>query len=86
MFGFFGFILLFILFIVLFVLAIFGQFIRAIFNFGKRTPKHYGNASSSQRTESTHTNAQNIHTSKTSEKKKIFKEDEGEYVEFEEIK
>lgn len=88
MFGFLGFILIFILFIVLIVIALLGNLVRAIFGLGRRTPKHfYGEKTTSSYTENNHTSAQGTSMGATNNgKKKIFTEDEGEYVEFEEVK
>ena len=73
-FGFIGIIFIIILFIVLFVLAILGNFIRSIFGFGKRTPKHHKSEQQEAPKQTSYSN-----------KKKIFDKDEGEYIEFEEI-
>lgn len=87
MFGFLGFILIFILFIVLFVVALLGNFVRAIFGLGRRAPKHFnGESTASSDTTSNYTSGQSTTSSASSGKKKIFSEDEGEYVEFEEVK
>ena len=88
MFGFLGFILIIILFIVLIALAVLGNIIRAIFGFGKRVPKHfYGNKTSTNQTESNYTSGNNTQqtTFSNQEKKKIFADNEGEYVDFEEV-
>ena len=84
-FGFLGVILIIVLFIILFVIALLGNFIRSIFGFGRRAPKHYygeKNTSSTNNNES-YTSTQSTTTSSTNGKKKIFADDEGEYVEFE---
>ena len=73
MFGFLGFILIFILLIVFVVIALLGNLVRAIFGIGKRTPKHV------------HEETQQTSSTTNSGKKKIFAEDEGEYVEYEEV-
>lgn len=87
-FGFLGVILIIILFIILFVIALLGNFIRSIFGFGRRAPKHfYGDKNSSTTDNSYTSNSQSAQASaSSSNKKKIFAEDEGEYVEFEEVK
>ena len=88
MFGFLGFILIIILFIVFIALAILGNIIRAIFGFGKRAPKHFcGNKNSTNQTASNYTsdNEAQPSTSPNQGKKKIFADNEGEYVEFEEV-
>lgn len=77
MFGFLGFILIFILVIVFVVIALLGNMIRAIFGIGKRAPKQYH--------ETSHQTTQQASPSSNYGKKKIFAEDEGEYVEYEEV-
>ena len=84
-FGFLGFILIFILVIVLFFFALLGNFIRSIFGLNKRGTQSYQNASSA--TKESKNNTSTLHSDSASTgKKKIFAEDEGEYVEYEEIK
>ena len=78
MFGFLGFILIFILLIVFVVIALLGNLVRAIFGFGKRTPKPFQG-------ETHQANQQQATSSSNSTKKKIFAEDEGEYIEYEEV-
>ena len=77
MFGFLGFILIFILLIVFVVIALLGNLVRAIFGIRKRTPKHVH--------EETQQTTQQTSSTTNSGKKKIFAEDEGEYVEYEEV-
>lgn len=77
MFGFLGFILIFILLIVLVVIALLGNMVQAIFGIGKRAPKKYH--------EEPRQTAQQAPSSSNHGKKKIFSEDEGEYVEYEEV-
>ena len=88
MFGILGIILIIILFVVLFVIAILGSFIRTIFGLGKRATQAFtGEKTSSNHTQSTYSSAQSAQASDSSNgKKKIFAEDEGEYVDFEEVK
>ena len=76
MFGLLGFILIIILFIVIIALAVLGNIIRAIFGSGKRVPKQNSYTSSNE-TKQTSSSDQG--------KKKIFADNEGEYVEFEEV-
>lgn len=87
-FGFLGFIFILIIFIVLIVLAFLGNIVRSIFGWGKRAPKHfYGEKTASTGTESNYTSTQGTNPPSSSNgKKKIFADDEGEYVEFEEVK
>ena len=87
MFGFLGIIFIFILFIVLFAIAILWNFIRSIFGLGKRATQAFtGEKTSSSHTKNNYSSTQNAHTSdSTNGKKKIFADDEGEYVEFEDV-
>lgn len=78
-FGFLGFILILIIFIVFIILAFLGNIARSIFSLGKRTPKHFHG-------EKTSSTTQDMTSTSSNEKKKIFSDDEGEYVEFEEVK
>lgn len=86
MFGFFGFILIFLLVIVLLVVALVGNLVRAIFGLGRRAPKHFYGNTGSPEPETGYSSTQEPRRSSTFSKKKIFTEDEGEYVEFEEVK
>jgi len=87
MFGFLGFILFFILVIVLLVFALLGNLVRAIFGLGRRAPKHYyGETNTSSQEGQSYSSNQSHQASSTISKKKIFTEDEGEYVEYEEVK
>ncbi len=86
-FGFLGFILILIIFIIFIVLAFLGNIVRSIFGLGRRAPKHfYGDKTSSTHTENNHSTFQSTTSTSPNEKKKIFSDDEGEYVEFEEVK
>lgn len=85
MFGFLGFILIFILLIVLIGITFVGNIIRMIFGLGRRAPKRYSDASG-QNTSSTDYSQASTASSSSSGKRKIFADDEGEYVEFEEVK
>lgn len=87
---------LFIIFIVILVvgLTIVGSVFRAIFGFGRRRSASPGNTHThtyrSTHAESQHTSANNdekIRQEQTDTRhKKIFTKDEGEYVDFEEVK
>ena len=87
-FVFLGFILILVFVIIFIVLAFLGNIIRSIFGFGRRTPKHfYGESTtSSTHTADNHSSSQTTASASTDGKKKIFADDEGEYVEFEEVK
>lgn len=77
---------LFILFfiILIFGLSIIGRILRTIFGFGRRARSTF---SSSANHSDNHTQHRSNHTeSRAPKRKKIFEENEGEYVEFEEIK
>lgn len=85
-FGFLGFVLILIILIVLIVLSFLGNVIRSIFGWGKHTPKHfYSKESTNAHTESNRSYTQDSKTATPKGKKKIFDDDEGEYVEFEEV-
>ena len=86
MFGFLGFILFFILLIFLIGLSLIGGLLRALFGLGKRAPHKRSYAYTSPDDEYTSTSSASSTTSASSSKKKIFADDEGEYVEFEEVK
>ncbi len=84
MFGIFGFILILILFILLIGFALIGNLIRFIFGLGRRTPKHYyGQTNQDNQTGNTYSSTTSSNNG--TPKKKIFDDDEGEYVEFEEV-
>ena len=85
MFGLLGFILLFIFFIIIIALILLGNIVRMIFGFGKRTPKQFNGQKNDSNDYSTNRQT-NDSSNSTTGKKKIFGNDEGEYVEFEEIK
>ena len=78
MFGFLGFILIFILLIVFVGIALLGNLVRAIFGLGKLTPKPIQG-------DTYQTSQQQTTSSSNSTKKKIFAENEGDYVEYEEV-
>lgn len=86
-FGFLGFILILALFIILIVIAFLGNIVRSIFGLGRRAPKqYYGEKNTSSQSTSNYTSSQETRTPASNGKKKIFSDDEGEYVEFEEVK
>ena len=78
MFGFLGFILIFILLIVFVVIALLGNLVRAIFGLGKRAPKPFQG-------DTYQTSQQQTTSSSNNTKKKIFTEEDGEYIEYEEV-
>jgi len=82
MFSFLGFIFFFVLIIIVFGLTIISGVLRALFGFGKRnsTRSNSGNSTDSA-SQNKKRSAQN-----TPKRKKVFEEDEGEYVDFEEVK
>lgn len=82
MFGLLGFILIFLLLIVLIGVTFVGNIIRMIFGLGRRSPKHYN---TSRQASGNYSGTTQSATSTASPKKKIFGDDEGEYVEYEEI-
>lgn len=80
MFGFLGFILMFILMIVLVGVVFIFNIIRTIFGLGRRTLKRYD---FSQQTSGN--GGGGTQSTASYNKKKIFGNDEGEYVEYEEV-
>lgn len=78
MFGFLGFILIFILLIILIGLTLITNFLRTIFGLGRRAPKPYNDNSAGAQSTANSSPA-------SASKKKIFDDDEGEYVEYEEV-
>lgn len=80
MFGFLGFILMFILMIVLIGVVFIFNIIRMIFGLGRRTPKHYDYSRQTSVNEGRETQSTASYN-----KKKIIGNDEGEYVEYEEV-
>lgn len=85
MFGFLGFIFIIFLVIILFAIALLGNLLRFIFGFGRSTPKPYSNQDFTP-AEEPQAFAKRPSTQKENSKKKIFNEEDGEYVEFEEVK
>lgn len=84
MFGIIGFILILILVIVLIALTLVSNLIRFIFGWGRRTPKpHY--EPNSHNSQSGNTYSSTISSRDSKQKKKVFDDSEGEYVEFEEV-
>lgn len=83
MFSFLGFILIFVLIIIFFGLSIIGSVLRTLFGFGRRSSST-NNGSAENRSNQSQRNKRADNAS--SKRKKIFEEDEGEYVEFEEVK
>lgn len=84
MFGFLGFIFIILFVIILFAFALIGNLLHMIWGFfGKSTPKRSKQHASSDR--KAQTSAKESYSGMTNNKKKIFSDDEGEYVEFEEI-
>lgn len=84
-FGFLGFIFILIIFIVLIALAFLGNIVRSIFGLGRRAPKQYNGEKTASSNTNGHSSSQET-TAPPINKKKIFADDEGEYVEFEEVK
>lgn len=87
-----GFLAVFIIVILVAGLTIIGGVLRAIFGFGRRSSSNHtstGNGNQQQyRTSSSNNNEEEIITERdsASKPKKIFTKDEGEYVDFEEVK
>lgn len=79
MLSFLGFIFFFVLIIIIFGLTIISRILNVLFGFGKRNT-----SSPDQSTKSTHKN-NNGNVQDTPKRKKIFDDNEGEYVDFEEL-
>lgn len=99
MFGFLGFLLILFLLIIIIGFSIVGNILRLIFGFGRRSGTTQNRTYTNQRQQTyneTNDNASSeSHRSSSSSqtqstvsgnKKKIFDEDEGEYVDYEEVK
>ena len=93
MFHFLGFIFFIILIVLLIGFIILWRIVNTFLGLGKRMTGNTANPQDQQRTSyqgnkstSNHTNNQQTSSSATGDKKKLFSDDEGEYVEFEEIK
>ena len=76
--------MIFILIIVLIVITLLGNLVRTIFGLGRRSPKHFYEDKTSSTGGYNYTSTQD--NRQTTGKKKIFSDEEGEYVDFEEIK
>ena len=81
MLGFFGFIFIFILLIIIMGVSILNRIIRFVFGFGKKSTTKQQTYNSSQGEQQ-----ERKRTPNRTDKRKIFSKDEGEYVDFEEIK
>ena len=98
MFGFLGFLLIIFPLIVFIGFTILGNILRVLFGIGKRPP--YQNRTSTHQKQNTYTQNQandenenfaessssNRRSHSSGNRKKIFDEDEGEYVDYEEVK
>ena len=83
------FILFFIIAIIVFGLSIVGFLLRTIFGIGRRSSSsHHGKTGQSQQSYNSNDDEEEILSENTSARKhkKIFTQDDGEYVDFEEIK
>lgn len=85
MLSFLGFIFFFVLIIIVFGLTIISGVLRALFGFGKRNSSTRSTSSNSGTNNSTYENKKG-NAQDTPKRKKLFDDDEGEYVEFEEVK
>ena len=91
MFGFLGFLLIIFLLIVFIGFTILGNILRVLFGIGKHPP--YQNRTSTHQKQNTYTQTQTndenenfAEFSSSGNRKKIFDDDEGEYVDYEEVK
>lgn len=86
MFGFLGFLLILFLLIVFIGLSIVGNVLRMLFGFGRRNSPYKQQPQAEETREYTETfSSSQSRTSSPKNKKKIFGDDEGEYVDFEEV-
>ena len=85
MFSFIGFIFFFILIILILGLSLVGRLLRTIFGLGRR-PTDQPDSSHTHSASSSSANGGQNKSSNSPKRKKIFEDNEGEYVEFEEIK
>lgn len=83
MFSFLGFIFIFVFAVILLVFAIIGKITRTIFGIGRRVTS---SQKSNKQYSEEYAQNQSTNGSKSKGHKKVFDKDEGEYVEFEEIK
>jgi len=84
MLSFLGFVFFFVLIIIFFGLTILSGILRALFGFGRRNSS--STRSSSTNNEGNYTNENKRGNARnTPKRKKVFDDDEGEYVEYEEI-
>lgn len=89
MFHILGFLFIIIIAVIIIGLTIVGSVLRAIFGLGRRSTTNTYNNSSTQRKQyhaSDMDDEEIISEKETSRHRKIFSDDEGEYVDFEEIK
>lgn len=91
MFHILGFLFIIIIAVIIIGLTIVGSVLRAIFGLGRRSTTHTYNNGSTQRkhyhaSDMDMDDEETISEKETSRHKKIFSDDEGEYVDFEEIK
>ena len=99
MFGFLGFLLILFLLIVFIGFAILGNILRVLFGVGKRTPNYQSrtythqkqntytqNQTNNENEEFVETSSSHKHPHSPEGRKKIFGDDEGEYVDFEEVR
>lgn len=77
----FGFLFIILIIILMFGISIVSSVLKAIFGLGKRTSPHTASAGAERQRE-----ARTENTNSQTVRKKIFEKDEGEYVDFEEIK
>lgn len=86
MFGFLGFLLILFLLIIFIGFSILGSILRTLFGLGKRNPTRTYTDYGQRQEESTTSSQKTSRVSSSEHKKKIFDDDEGEYVDYEEVK
>lgn len=86
MYSFLGFIFIFILVIILFGVSIISSILRALFGLGRRSSSRSNSSNTQQQADADYNSKNKNRKNSSTKRKKIFDDDEGEYVEFEEIK
>lgn len=86
MFGFLGFLLILFLLIIFIGFSILGSILRMLFGFGRRNNPYKQQPQTDEAREYTKTySSSQTRTSSPKNRRKIFSDDEGEYVDFEEV-
>ena len=86
MFGFLGFLLIIFLLIVFIGFTILGNILRVLLGIGKRTPYQNQTNDKNENFAESSPSSSNKRSHSSENRKKIFDDDEGEYVDYEEVK